>query len=280
MSSALPSSFSVTTGRGIASEVRVFGTDGPAVVFLHGTTGLFDDEPMLSALSTGSRFRVFAPALPGYGPESDDSGETQLDDMLDVALHGWDLVDAIKGEVGLAGPVHLVGQDVGAMIASEMAAVARHDVDRLGLVSPLGMWVASAPIPDIFAMLPFEFPAALFSDIGLGTQLLTKGLDFEDPKAIEAFQVRNSRRLGFMGKLLFPVPNRRLSTRAYRISAPTHVVWGANDNLTPVDPYRAAWDSAITLATSTVVDDAGHSVHVEQGQLCARIIGDFLAGLR
>ncbi len=280
MSSALPSSFSVTTGRGIASEVRVFGTDGPAVVFLHGTTGLFDDEPMLSALSTGSRFRVFAPALPGYGPESDDSGETQLDDMLDVALHGWDLVDAIKSEVGLAGPVHLVGQDVGAMIASEMAAVARHDVDRLGLVSPLGMWVASAPIPDIFAMLPFEFPAALFSDIGLGTQLLTKGLDFEDPKAIEAFQVRNSRRLGFMGKLLFPVPNRRLSTRAYRISAPTHVVWGANDNLTPVDPYRAAWDSAITLATSTVVDDAGHSVHVEQGQLCARIIGDFLAGLR
>ncbi len=268
-------SFSVTTGRGIASEVRVVGTDGPAVVFLHGTTGLFDDEPMLSALST--RYRVFAPALPGYGPESADYGESQLDDMLDVALHGWDLIDAIKSEIGLSGPVHLVGQDVGAMIAAEMAVVARHDVARLALVSPLGMWVASAPIPDIFAMLPFEFPAALFSDVALGTQLLTKGLDFEDPKAIEAFQVRNSRRLGFMGKLLFPVPNRRLSTRSYRISAPTHVVWGANDKLTPVDPYRVAWDTAITKAMSTVVDDAGHSVHVEQGELCARIIGDFLS---
>ena len=278
MSSALPGSFSVTTGRGIASEVRVFGTDGPAVVFLHGTTGLFDDEPMLSALGTGSRFRVFAPALPGYGPESDDSGETQLDDMLDVALHGWDLVDAIKGEVGLAGPVHLVGQDVGAMIAAEMAVVARHDVARLALVSPLGMWEASAPIPDIFAMLPFEFPAALFSDVALGTQLLTKGLDFEDPKAIEAFQVRNSRRLGFMGKLLFPVPNRRLSTRAYRVSAPTHVVWGANDKLTPVDPYHFAWRLAIASSTSAVIHDAGHSVHLVQGELCARIIGDFLGG--
>ena len=266
----------VTTGRGIASEVRVYGTRGPAVVFLHGTTGLFDDEPMLSALSTRSPFRVFAPALPGYGPEAVDSGESQLDDMLDVALHGWDLVDAINAEAGLRGPVHLVGQDVGAMIAAEMAVVARRDVARLVLVSPLGMWVASAPIPDIFAMLPFEFPAALFSDVALGTQLLTRGLDFEDPKAIEAFQVRNSRRLGFMGKLLFPIPNRRLSTRAYRISAPTHVVWGANDKLTPVDPYLGAWDSAITSATSTVIDDAGHSVHVEQGALCARIIGDFL----
>ena len=269
-------SFSVTTGRGIASEVRVFGTDGPALAFLHGTTGLFDDEPMLSALST--RYRVFAPALPGYGPEAADSGETQLDDMLDVALHAWDLVDAIKIEVGLAGPVHLVGQDVGAMIAAEMAVVARHDVARLVLISPLGMWVASAPIPDIFAMLPFEFPSALFSDVALGTQLLTKGLDFEDPKAIEAFQVRNSRRLGFMGKLLFPVPNRRLSTRSYRISAPTHVVWGANDKLTPVDPYQFAWRAAIPSSTSAVVHDAGHSVHVEQGDLCARIIGDFLAG--
>lgn len=273
-----PVSFSVTTGRGIVSEVRVYGTTGPAVVFFHGTTGLFDDEPMLSALSTRSHFRVFAPALPGYGPEAADSGESQLDDMLDVALHGWDLVDAINTEAGLSGPVHLVGQDVGAMIGAEMAVVARHDVARLALISPLGMWVASAPIPDIFAMLPFEFPAALFSDVALGTQLLTKGLDFEDPKAIEAFQVKNSRRLGFMGKLLFPVPNRRLSTRAYRISAPTHVVWGANDKLTPADPYRAAWDSAMTSATSTVIDDAGHSVHVEQGALCARIIGDFLGG--
>ena len=268
----------VTTGRGIASEVRVYGTRGPAVVFLHGTTGLFDDEPMLSALSTRSHVQVFAPALPGYGPEAVDSGESQLDDMLDVALHGWDLVDAINAEAGLRGPVHLVGQDVGAMIAAEMAVVDRRDVARLVLVSPLGMWVASAPIPDIFAMLPFEFPAALFSDVALGTQLLTKGLDFEDPKAIEAFQVRNSRRLGFMGKLLFPVPNRRLSTRAYRVSAPTHVVWGANDKLTPVDPYHFAWRLAIASSTSAVIHDAGHSVHLVQGELCARIIGDFLGG--
>lgn len=272
--SSLPS-FTVTTGRGIGAEVRVFGTNGPAVVFFHGTTGLFDDEPMLSALCT--RYRVFAPVLPGYGPESPDSGESRLDDMLDVALHAWDLVDEIKTNAGLPGPVHLVGQDVGAMIASEMAVIARHDVARLALISPLGVWVPSAPIPDIFAMLPFEFPSALFSDVALGTGLLTKGLDFEDPKAIEAFQVRNSRRLGFMGKLLFPVPNRRLSTRSYRILAPTHVVWGVNDKLTPVDPYANAWARAIDGSVNTVVEDAGHCLHLEQGELCAQIIGDFIA---
>jgi pimeloyl-ACP methyl ester carboxylesterase len=271
---------SVTTRLGIAADVRVYDQDpGGAsvpIIYFHGTTGLFDDEPTLSALS--KKFQVYAPTLPGYGPESADSGETQLDDMLAITLHAWDLVDAIKEGAGLAGSVHLVGQDVGAMIVAEMAAVARNDVARIGLISPLGMWAGDAPIPDIFAMLPFEFPAALFSDVALGTQLLTAGLDFEDPQAIEAFQVRNSRRLGFMGKLLFPVPNRRLSTRAYRIAAPTHVVWGANDKLTPTDPYRQVWDAAIPGTTSTSVDDAGHSVHVEQPAVCAQIIGGHLAG--
>ncbi len=274
------STASVTTRLGITADVRVYDQDsggGSApVIYLHGTTGLFDDEPMLSALST--QFKVYAPTLPGYGPEAADSGETQLDDMLAVTLHAWDLVDAIKATAGLSGAVHLVGQDVGAMIAAEMAALAPNDVAQVALISPLGMWAGEAPIPDIFAMLPFEFPAALFSDVALGTQLLTAGLDFEDPKAIEAFQVRNSRQLGFMGKLLFPIPNRRLSTRAYRIAAPTHVVWGANDKLTPVDPYQQVWDAAIPGATSTLVEAAGHSVHVEQSAVCAQIIGAHLAG--
>ena len=273
------SNATLTTRLGITAGTRVYdqkpGGASTPIVFFHGATGLFDEEPMLDLLS--QKYQIYAPNLPGFGVEADDSGETQLDDMLAVTMHAWDLVDAIKDAAGFRGPVHLVGQDVGAMIVAEMAALARNDVGRAVIISPLGMWSDASPIPDIFAMLPFEFPAALFSDVALGTSLLTRGLDFEDPKAIEAFQVRNSRRLGFVGKLTFPIPNRRLSKRAYRISSPTHVLWGANDKLTPVDPYQELWSAAIPGSTSTVLDDAGHSAHVEQGTLCAQIISEFLS---
>ncbi len=242
-------------------------------MFFHGFSGLFDSEPLLEALAAEGP--VFAPILPGYGPEAADSGETVLDDMLDLTLHGWDLVEAIGAQIGWepGSPVHLMGHDMGAMIAAEMAAVSPSNVAELTLISPLGLWDDKAPIRDIFALLPFEFPALLFADAELGTRLLSGGLDFDNPAAIEAFQVRNSRRLGFAGKLLFPIPNRRLSKRAYRIAAPTTVIWGENDALTPPKPYAARWEAAIAGCRTVVISDAGHCVHLERPTECAAALG-------
>lgn len=273
-------SIEVTTQRGLTAAVRIYG-DGDAggdkyspIVFFHGFMGLFESEPLLEML--GREYAVYAPVLPGYGPESPESGETVLDDMLDLTLHGWDLVQAITGgsetRPGDFGNVHLMGHDMGAMITAEMASVSPTSVDRLTLISPLGMWDPAAPIRDIFSQLPFEFPSLLFADTAVGTTLLAGGLDFENPAAIEAFQVRNSRRLGFAGKLLFPIPNRRLSKRAYRIGAPTTVIWGESDALTPPLPYASIWDTAIPRCTTTIVPDAGHCVHLEQPTRCAEIV--------
>ena len=51
--------------------------------------------------------------------------------------------------------------------------------------------------------------------------MLTGGLDLKNPEALKEFYIGNSRRLSMAGKILFPVPNRRLSKRLYRLSAPT-----------------------------------------------------------
>lgn len=58
-------------------------------------------------------YRVLAPEWPGFG---ESTGEERIEDMLDFALHGWDLVDAL----GVERP-HLVGHLMGGMIAAEMA---------------------------------------------------------------------------------------------------------------------------------------------------------------
>lgn len=272
---------SVTTPKGLTGQVHVrparqhrSETTRAPVVFLHGATGLFDDEPFLDALSETRT--VYAPVWPSFGEEE---GEEALEDMLDFALHGADVVKALTQvtahDASTGGPV-IIGHDMGAMIAAEMACQAPSSISALVLLAPLGLWHAAYPIPDIFAMLPFEFPEMLFADHQLGTRLLTRGLDFEDPKAIERFQVRNARQLGMAGKIMFPIPNRRLSKRLYRCDTPTLIAWGANDKLTLTEPYSALWQNSLPQAKTVTIKSAGHMLHLEQPNQLAEIVTAFL----
>ena len=100
---------------------------------------------------------------------------------------------------------------MGGMIAAEMAAIAHGEIGKLCLLAPAGLWLDDHPIVDIFSKLPFELPALLFHDAEIGQKLLTAGGgDMEDPEFLQQFLVMNARRLGMAGKILFPIPDRRL----------------------------------------------------------------------
>ena len=62
-----------------------------------------------------------------------------------------------------------IGHSMGGMIAAEMAALrpARRTTSWC-CVAPLGLWLDEHPIPDIYSLLPFEFPPVLFPDAGAG----------------------------------------------------------------------------------------------------------------
>ncbi len=239
------------------TRIRVYeGGDGPALLYLHGAGGVFPNDPFLALLA--KHFRVSAPLLPGY---EDSEGADVLRDMLDVTLHCFDVMDAL----GLEKPV-VVGHSMGGMIAAEMAAVAPMAIDRLALLAPAGLWFDEAPLPDLFAKLPFELPALLFHDVELGTKMLTAGLDLDDPDFLTEFLIMNAKRFGMAGKLLFPIPDRGLSDRMYRIKAKTAVIWGAEDGLIPQDPYAQAFVDGIAGAKLTSIPAAGHLLQYEQGE--------------
>jgi pimeloyl-ACP methyl ester carboxylesterase len=235
-------------------KIRVFEAgSGPPLVFLHGAGGLTEDSPFLAALAR--RWHVLAPLLPGYG---DSEGAESLRDMLAVTLHSFDVVDAL----GLDRPI-LVGHSMGGMIAAEMAAVAPREVERLGLIAPAGLWLDDHPVPDLFSKLPHELPALLFHDAALGERMMTAGGDFDDPKFLEAFIIRNTRQLAMAGKLLFPVPDRGLDERLYRIRAKTVLIWGDSDRVIP-PAYGDAFRRGISGAELVRIPAAGHMVIVEQ----------------
>ena len=254
----------VETKRG--TRCRVFEAGGGApLVYLHGAGGLLGDNPFLDQLA--QRYHVFAPEWPGYG---ESTGEDLLDDMLDFTLHGWDLVDAL----GLRQP-HLIGHSMGGMIAAEMACLCPREVGKLTLVAPAGLWLDAHPIPDIFAMLPFQIAEALFVDPQAGQQLMTGGADLSDMKALETFYLTSQRRLTMAGKILFPIPNRRLSKRLYRLTAPTLLVWGAGDRLI-VPAYAEQWRTLIPGAKLETISGAGHILPYEQPEAFVRAVGSFL----
>jgi pimeloyl-ACP methyl ester carboxylesterase len=229
------------------------GGSGPDLVFLHGAGGITADSPFMEALA--AKYHVVAPFLPGYG-ESEDNPEIR--DMLDVTLHTFDVLDAL----GLHKPL-LVGHSLGGMVAAEMAAVAPNDVDRLCLIAAAGLWIDSFPVPDMFSLLPRELPAFLFHDADAGAALMTRNVDMQDPKFLIPFLIRNARQLGMAGKLMFPIPERGLKDRIYRIKAKTVLVWGDSDRMFPA-PYAQAFKAAIKGAELVSVPEAGHMVIVEQ----------------
>ena len=229
------------------------GGQGQPLVFLHGAGGVDADLEFLDALA--SRFHVYAPLVPGYG----DSEECpELRDMLDFTLHTWDVV----GALGVEDPV-LVGFSMGGMIAGEMAALAPRDVSRLALIASAGLWLDDHPIPDIFAMMPYDLPKYLFHDVEAGAKALTAGMDLGDPKFLQAFLVQNARQLGAAGKILFPIPERGLASRLYRIKARTLLIWGESDNLIP-PVYAQAFRKNIPGADLVTIPQAGHLVGFEK----------------
>jgi len=237
------------------------GGSGPDLVFLHGAGGVTAEDPFLAELSRSHH--VYAPLIPGYG---DSEEAPEIRDMLDFTLHTWDVVAAL----GLKDPI-LVGHSMGGMIAAEMAAVQPNDVSRLALICPAGLWDDEHPIADLFSTMPYEMPALLFHDAEAGAAMLTAGRNVTDPGFLQTYLVTNARQLGMAGRILFPIPERGLSQRMYRIKARTVVVWGDSDRLIP-PTYAHGFKKGIAGAELVSIPEAGHMVILERPAAVAEAV--------
>jgi pimeloyl-ACP methyl ester carboxylesterase len=256
----------ITTKRGCS--VRVFEAGrGADLLYLHGAGGLFAENPFLDALA--ERYHVLAPEWPGYG---ESKGEELLEDMLDFTLHGWDVAEAL----GLERP-HVVAHSMGGMIAAEMACVAPNDLAKLVLAGPAGLWLDDHPIVDLYSLMPYELPPLLSHDPAVAMRLFAGGasLDFDDIEVLKQFLIVNSRQLGTAAKILFPIPDRRLSKRLYRLTAPTRIVWGREDRLIP-PVYAERWQALLPKAEVVTIAEAGHLLPYERESEFVKAVTDFL----
>jgi pimeloyl-ACP methyl ester carboxylesterase len=238
------------------------GGDGPPVVFLHGGGGLVLEDPLLPGLARSHS--VIAPVAPGFADLADLD---EIRDVHDLSMHYDDLFEAL----GLDG-VPVVGHSFGAMTGAELAAHYPRRVSKLVLIAPVGLWNADYPVADLFAALPRELPALLYADTSHPAAQAMLGGD-TPPEVQELIPV--VRGMTTLAKFMWPIPDRGLSRRLWRITAPTLVVWGDRDALSPVQ-YADDFVAGIPNARKAIVSGAGHLVTVEAPEETIAPIEEFL----
>lgn len=239
---------------------------GAPLVYLHGAGGLPAFTPDLEVLS--QHFTVTAPLHPGFG----SSGEENFhESVLAFTLHTWDVLDALGINEAI-----LVGHSMGGMLAAEMAALEPRRVKKLVLVGAAGLWLEDCPTADFFAMTPEELAAAVFYDpqSDLAKAFLAVP---QDPDAANEVIIQRLKGLATAARFLWPVPDRGLNERLYRVKAPTLLLWGEGDKIVP-PRYAQAFKELLTGSEKvkiSLIPKAGHMPLLEQTQPATKAILEF-----
>jgi len=247
--------------RDIDLEVVRRGT-GRTILFLHGFHTLEPGAPFLELLSR--KAFVLAPSHPGFGASArPDDFET----VYDLVHLYRELIDSLPDD-----KITLVGASFGGWLAAEIAASCPHRLERLVLVSPLGIKLSDRETPDIL-------------DVFNNHPDVVRRLSWHDPErsapdfdalSDEALtrHARNRDALCLYGWEPY-MYNPRLKRWLGRIALPTLVLWGASDGVvTPA--YGRAYAAHIPGARFELIDRAGHHPEIEQPDALADRILDFV----
>jgi pimeloyl-ACP methyl ester carboxylesterase len=245
--------------RGVRTHLLQGGRGEPLLV-LHPQYGADAWHPYHDELA--SRFRVLAPDHLGFGQSERPEW---LEGMDDLVLHYVDLLDALEIR-----SVHVLGTSLGGWIAAELAAVYPERVARLVLVGAAGVKVDGVPRYDLFLNTFEDTLRHLFHDETRAAQLLPADLG---PEVI----VRGYREATTLARLAWNpyLYDPKLERRLQRVTAPTLIVWGEQDQFLPL-AHGEAYARAIPRAILKAIPAAGHLVPYEQTATFVEVVTEFL----
>lgn len=232
---------------------------GDTIILLHGIfSSLQTWDTWVDELS--KRYRVIALDMPGYGltgaPENpDDFEEANLVNTFAMFVNRLDLDNFT-----------LVGNSLGGFVAASYASQHGSQVDNLILVDPFGY---PQDTPWLLSLGTF-YPVQLLGHVvqpPLVVTLMLRYYVYGDPDRMQDKDiyryVRMAQRPGAKGIYLktLNMVERRSETEDplpfNRITAPTLLMWGEDDDMVPVD-LANKWLSGIAGAQIVTYEGVGH----------------------
>ncbi len=245
--------------RGVRTHVRQAGRGRPLLV-LHPEFGADLWSPYHDDLA--ARFRVIAPDHPGFGKSDRPDW---LDHVDDLVFHYLDLLDALAIE-----RVSIVGTSLGGWIAAAFAVAHPERLDRLVLAAPAGIKVDGVERFDVFANPIEEILRHLFHDQTRVAQIIPA--EYGPDVLVRAYrEFTTLARLAWNPYLY----DRKLQERLPRVTTPTLIVWGENDDFLP-PAHGEAMAALLPYATLKMLPECGHLAPLEQSATFSRLALDFL----
>ena len=224
---------------------------GPKLGFVAGFGGLPKWVPFLDALARERT--VIVPSLPGF--PGGERGHTVLDSHLDWVL----AVRQLLHGAGLDG-ADLAGSSVGASLVAEMAALWPQSLRRIALVAPFGLFDDKDPPTDPWAQRAPDLPGLMCADPAIWEALKAVPDGHNDPE----WPIEQTRASEAAARIFWPLGNTKLDKRLPLITAPTLLLWGAEDRIMP-RTYADRFARGIAGKTEIrVIPGAGHLAELDK----------------
>lgn len=244
------------------TKIRMLkGGSGDPLFFFHGANGLEEWGDVFTELA--KNYTVYCPEHPGYGLS--DINEN-IDSVEDLAYFYFDLINELNLE-----NVSLIGASLGGWLAVEMAIIAPHKIDKLVLVDAAGIRVEGVKVPDIFMMKPTELVENAYYSEEIKQEII-EGMDEE--AELEREVLKNRMATAHLAWNPY-FHNPKILNRIHRVTMPTHIVWGKEDNIFPVE-YGEKYNELIPQSTIEIIEDAGHRPHEEKSEQFLSTVKSFL----
>ena len=264
----------------LGGRMRYFvGGGGPSLVLVHGLGGAATNWVELAAILS-QRFRVLVPDLPGHGrsePLAAGAGLSSFADRVALCAEREEML-----------PAAVVGHSLGGAVTLRLALQRPEAVSALVLAAAAGISSSSlrarAGLVALGVLRPSRVAARYRDRVAESPAL--KRLVFRmlarDPEGLSAEAVHGFLAgsalvtdSGTAGAALVAEDPR---TELDQVQCPALVLWGARDWFLPLDD---GYEYARRLgAPVRVLPDTGHLLIAERPAECARLIAEWLDGVR
>ena len=157
--------------------------------------------------------------------------------------------------------VRAVGFSMGGWLAAEMLSMTGHAFSKVMLVGAAGIKPQDGEIADIFIISPAQVRDLVYHDPAQVPEW--DELFGSDPTPEQANQAEGDREMAIRLTWKPYMYNPRLPAKLGRVSVPTHIVWGEQDALVPVE-CADLYQQALAGSEVTVISNCGHSPQIEK----------------